>query len=240
MKKCCTKSKKEKDVGEFHKMKKNKDGLNPYCKSCRKIVCDNYKKNNPDKRKESANGWYHRNREVQLEKKRLYRIENNEEVNAISRKNYQKYKVKRAVSRKKYNDANKEKNLKYNNKYRIDRKKRDPVYKLKITIRTLMYKTIKECGYSKNSKSETILGCSWDEFVNHLNNNDYGFKVGDDGLDLDHLVAISTAKTKEEVYALNHYTNFQLLPSEYNRTIKRDNEWDADDFNEWYKKTLAK
>jgi hypothetical protein len=40
--------------------------------------------------------------------------------------------------------------------------------------------------------------------------------------DLDHIIPISSAKTKEDLIKLNHYTNLQPLCSCYNRYIKRD------------------
>ena len=43
------------------------------------------------------------------------------------------------------------------------------------------------------------------------------------GWDLDHIIPICKAKTDEEVYKLNHYTNFQPLCSKINRDIKWKN-----------------
>ena len=43
------------------------------------------------------------------------------------------------------------------------------------------------------------------------------------GWDLDHIIPISSAKNKEEIYKLNHYTNYQPLCSKVNRFIKKDN-----------------
>ena len=40
--------------------------------------------------------------------------------------------------------------------------------------------------------------------------------------DLDHIIPISSAKTEEEVYTLNHWSNFQPLCSKINRTDKKD------------------
>ena len=41
--------------------------------------------------------------------------------------------------------------------------------------------------------------------------------------DLDHIIPLSIANTEEELYKLNHYTNFQPLCSKINGTIKRNN-----------------
>ena len=52
-------------------------------------------------------------------------------------------------------------------------------------------------------------------------------------MDLDHIIPVSSATTAEEVIRLNHYTNFQLLPSIYNRNIKGVNEFDREHFEDW-------
>ena len=41
--------------------------------------------------------------------------------------------------------------------------------------------------------------------------------------DIDHIIPLSTDKTKEDIIRLNHYTNLQPLCSYTNRFIKRDN-----------------
>lgn len=90
-------------------------------------------------------------------------------------------------------------------------------------------------AFSKTSRTFKILGCTWEDFKVHLENNDYGFTIYQKGLDLDHIVPISSAKTEEEVYLLNHWSNFQLLPSEYNRNIKKGKPFDKLDFEKWLK-----
>jgi hypothetical protein len=40
--------------------------------------------------------------------------------------------------------------------------------------------------------------------------------------DLDHIIPISCAKTEEEVYLLNHWSNFQPLCSKVNRWEKKN------------------
>ena len=42
------------------------------------------------------------------------------------------------------------------------------------------------------------------------------------GWDIDHIIPISSAKTEEEVYKLNHFSNFQPLCSKVNRDIKKN------------------
>jgi hypothetical protein len=80
-----------------------------------------------------------------------------------------------------------------------------------------------------NSKTYEMLQCSFGELMIHLNNNEYGFVYGEDNLDLDHIIPLATASSKEELIELNHYTNLQLLPSDYNRHIKSDREFNKEE-----------
>jgi len=54
--------------------------------------------------------------------------------------------------------------------------------------------------------------------------DNYGLYNGDlyYGWDIDHIMPISIAKTKEKIIKLNHYKNLQPLCSKINRDIKRD------------------
>ena len=78
----------------------------------------------------------------------------------------------------------------------------------------------------KDIKSIDCLGCSWEEFQDHIQSQFYdraetGEKMtfenhGYYGWHLDHIIPISSAKTEEDVIRLSHYTNFQPLWSEDN------------------------
>ena len=61
--------------------------------------------------------------------------------------------------------------------------------------------------------------------------------VDDTDLDTDHITPISSARTEDEVYKLNHYTNLQLLPKYYNQKIKRAKLFDRNHFERWLKET---
>ena len=102
------------------------------------------------------------------------------------------------------------------------------------SIRRLIANCYNRKGFTKKSKTSEILGCTWEEFKNHLEDNPYGFKVDQKGLDLDHIIPISSVKSEEDIIKLNHYTNFQLLPSDYNRWIKSCKLFNKDHFEEWF------
>lgn len=76
-------------------------------------------------------------------------------------------------------------------------------------------------GYSKRSvKTIELLGCSWDTFARHIA---LQFLPGmgwhnKDLWEIDHIVAMATATTEQDVMALNHYTNLRPLWSVDNKT----------------------
>ena len=67
----------------------------------------------------------------------------------------------------------------------------------------------------KNKKTEDILGCSLSEFKSYIqeqfNEGMTWDNYGRNGWQFDHKVPISIANNADEVYKLNHYTNFQPL-----------------------------
>lgn len=103
---------------------------------------------------------------------------------------------------------------------------------MKVSIRNLIRDKIKKGGYTKESKTSEILGCSFEEFKLYLESKfepwmtweNYGLynSKTNYGWDIDHIIPISSSKTKEDIIKLNHYTNLQPMCSKINRDIKRD------------------
>lgn len=145
-------------------------------------------------------------------------------------------KIKHNTYCKTYNKNNREKLREYKRRYTPERKKKDCLFHLRSNISALIRVNLKNKGVIKKSYTEGILGISYPEFLIYLNSNKYGFKFGDETLDLDHITPVSSAKSEEEIKRLNHYTNFQLLPSIYNRGIKKDNPFNREHFENWLNK----
>ena len=90
--------------------------------------------------------------------------------------------------------------------------------------------SLRSDGYLKESKTESILGCSFEyfklylesKFENWMTWDNYGLFNGElkYGWDIDHIKPLSSAETKEDIIKLNHYTNLQPLCSYTNRYIK--------------------
>lgn len=99
-------------------------------------------------------------------------------------------------------------------------------------LRNLIGQSIRKRGFTKKSKTQEILGCSFEDFKSYIeskfepwmNWNNRGKYNGElnYGWDIDHIIPLSSAKTEEEIIKLNHYTNLQPLCSYFNRVIKRN------------------
>lgn len=96
----------------------------------------------------------------------------------------------------------------------------DPLFKLRHNIRNLIRNSIKKQTYTKNTKTYNILGCTFAEFSQYIEQQflegmtwqNYGH------WEYDHKIPLSWATTEQEILALNHYTNFQPLWKEDNRS----------------------
>lgn len=158
-----------------------------------------------------------------------------------------KHKIKNKESLKKYRKNNKEylenyvKNYHEINKDKINKKKRErwkknmisnSFLKLKGNIKSLIKNSFKSNSTDKTLKTAQILGCSFFEFKLYIESkfeswmtwNNYGmYKLGKERTwNLDHINPLSKATTKEDLIALNHYTNLRPLCSKENRS-KWDN-----------------
>jgi hypothetical protein len=162
-----------------------------------------------------------------MEVRKKYLEANKEKIKEQKKIRYEANKEKIKEYQKNYRINNKEK---INNYYKRKRSE-DELYKLKGNTRNLVKNSLK--GFFKNIyRTEEILGCTLEDFKLHLeskfeswmNWGNYGICNGElnYGWDIDHVIPISSAKTLDDVYRLNHYTNLQPLCSYTNRYIKRD------------------
>lgn len=153
-------------------------------------------------------------------------------IKIISSKEYRKNnKDKISKSKKTYVKNNIIKHRKYQNGYIKKRIISDPLFKLSRRVRTMINDGFKSNNTIKNEKTIEILGCSFIEFKKHLeanfiswmNWNNHGLYNGElnYGWDIDHIIPLSSATSKEELIKLCHYTNLQPLCSKVNRYIKK-------------------
>ena len=121
-----------------------------------------------------------------------------------------------------------------NSKYHKNKISNDILYKLKHYLGNVIRGVIRKGKYVKKNKTIDILGCTYEDFrlyIEHqfeswMNWDNYGNVCEtlepNCSWDLDHILPVSLANTEEEVYLLNHWSNFQPLCSFKNRNIKRD------------------
>ena len=133
-------------------------------------------------RKETKRQWYLKNKEKNKEHdkqvRKLYRENNKEKIKIGSKLYHAKTKDKS----KSYNEDNKERLKQYRKDFRAKnwdkvrqrekdaqtKKRKDPFYKLKDSIRNRVRKALKRNGSNKKSKTTDILGCSFDEFKKYI------------------------------------------------------------------------
>ncbi len=196
MKECKT-CKTIKSLIEFYKAKGSRDGYNSNCIVCFKQIVKKYRKVNT-----KSNDFYKNNKNWHKE---------------WYKKNKDKIRQKRTI-------------------YINSKRKLDSLFKFKEDVKTRIRMSFNNKGIRKDSNTKDILGCSIKEFREYIESKFEPWMNWDnkgnpkDGIleinkswDLDHIIPLSTAKTKEDIIRLNHYTNFQPMCSYTNRYIKSDN-----------------
>jgi hypothetical protein len=204
MEKICIKCRLYKPFEDFYLRKDSKDGRRNDC-----VVCH-------------------------LENKKIYSIENSQR-----RKDYMKqYRIDKPDTLKVWLDNHPNYKVNYMKEYRKDnpekvkfhktknRKKRlenDPKYRLKNNVRRLILLSFSKNGYSKNSKTNKILGIDYDGFMRYIESKFTGNMSWENRgeWELDHKVPLSLGKTEMDIVRLNHYSNFQPLWRKEN-SIKSD------------------
>ena len=142
-----------------------------------------------------------------------YKLKNKEKLFELNKKYAELNKEKIANYKKEYYLKNKEKIEKYRNEWRNNKSKNDYLFKLTNNTRTIIKQSFRRNGYSKNSKTYQILGCTFEDFKEHLEKQ-FKDDMNWDNIGkwhLDHIYPISLAKDEEELIKLNHYTNFQPM-----------------------------
>ena len=235
--KTCRKCKIEKDFTEFTKDKQNKDGLKYTCKSCSKEYRENnkelikehskeYYKSNKERIKE----YYKNNKELIKERGKEYYKSNKELIKAIQNEYYKNNKELIKEQKKQYYKNNKERIKQYreNNKerskeYRRERRKTDPLFKMSSNLRSRTFQAFKNKGYSKNTKTQEMLGVDWEVCKAHIERQfTKGMKWSNQGeWHIDHIIPLASAKTEEGLKKLCHYSNLQPLWADDN-LIKSD------------------
>jgi hypothetical protein len=256
--KVCSRCESEKPVSEYYSDRNKKDGLCTMCKPCKKLGnkdsyikhrearlndVKRYSKLNKDKIAELNKKYREENREKILERNKQYRETNKDKIKELNKKyaaensdkimaRYWKNRESNLENMKRWKKANRPHLSKYQQKYYKEREAVDEIFRMRNAVASTIYAAFKRKGYGKNTKTFEILGCSYEEFKEHIeaqfedwmNWGNYGKYNGEPnyGWDLDHIRPSSLAESVEDIYTLNHYTNFQPLCSYINRDVKID------------------
>jgi hypothetical protein len=214
--KTCTKCNIEKELTNFGKSKKGKNGVDSLCKCCRK----QYYIENKERHSERSREYYLKNKNKIIKRSLKYSLDNKEIIKKKNKKYVLENKEKIRAYQKKWREENKEYLSQYQKKYQSKRIKIDLIFKLKAAIRNRIKHSLKRGTNQiiKCDNTENILGCTIIEFIEYIQSKfTEGMNIENHGKwHLDHIIPLASATTEEEVIRLNHYTNFQPLWAEDN------------------------
>ena len=176
-------------LGNFSKDKSAKDGLKNTCKKCCSIKNAEWRNNNKQKISEYQ---------------KEYKIKNKKHLKEYNKKRNEDFILKNGISRHTLWDRENKARRKELLQHRL---KTDPVFALKYSLRSSLNAIFRYKGYTKKHKSHDILGCSYEEFLTHLeskfepwmNWDNRGLYNGEFnyGWDIDHITPTSLATTEE-------------------------------------------
>lgn len=234
--KTCNKCKFKKSIESFHKNIASKDGHSNSCIECsldygkayyqeNRDSCIEYAKirreNNPEESKNINSRSYYKNIEKRKKSSKIYRSNNKEYLKEVNKKWREDNKDYLKIKKKEYRQNNRHIDRAWLKK----KKDEDPLFKLSLQIRVSfnnIFKKILDGKVTKNKTSLEILCCSFEEFFDHIESqflswmsfSNHGLceeDLFDCSWHFDHIIPISYAKTEEEVYLLNHWSNFQPM-----------------------------
>jgi hypothetical protein len=125
---------------------------------------------------------------------------------------------------KEYKKANKEYHKEYYKEYRANnidkikeyqkhRRKTVPLYKHMTNTRCAVYRAIKNEGYSVNTTAYRVLGCCYEEYRSHIEQQFITGMTWDNygEWQYDHIIPLSFSESEEEIILLFHHSNVQPL-----------------------------
>jgi hypothetical protein len=230
--KLCKGCKTNKEFSEFNKNIKMKDGYLNFCKECLFLKNKEKRKIYYLKNKDKIELYLEENKDKIKERSKKYHLEYYKDKKDKIIKYQKEYRIMNIDAKKEYEKEYRSKNKEKKSIYHKNRKEIDYLFKFTLNIRNIIYTSIKNKGHSKTSKTQDILGCSFEyfkiyiesKFENWMSWDNKGLYNGElnYGWDIDHIIPLSSAKNEEEIIKLNHYTNLQPLCSRVNRDIKKD------------------
>lgn len=171
MLKKCSLCKFEKDINDFHKDKRRKDGHHSQCKTCIKERSKKYYLKNREKEIEKSKAfnkiYYPKNKDKINNRNKIYAAKNCDKI----KKYKQEYGIKNRAKRKKYLLENKKVFSKKHTEYVNNRCKTNINYKISHNLRTRIGHAVKDAV--KSDHTLNLLGCSIDFLKGHLQQSAY-------------------------------------------------------------------
>ena len=156
--------------------------------------------------------WAKDHAEQLAEYNKRYRAENAEEIS-------RKRKIKDKENRKRITA------------YYLNKRDTDPLFRVSTQVRGLIRISLKKRGYGKDTHTYEILGCDYETLWEHLKKTwkkRYGTEWNGEDYHVDHKTPLATAKTKQDVIDLCHYTNLQMLKPKDNLVKNKYLDWELD------------
>lgn len=183
-----------------------------------------WREENPERSKQSGQLWRDNNKEKHAEISKRWRrnniercrendkkrVENNREHYQALWKDYYWRNVDKI---KEYNRQNGYKYSSYDPERHKQRMEEDPIYRLRMNLRTVVRNAILGNGYDKKSNTFDIIGCDVDTVKCHLESKFIDGMSWENKSEwhIDHIIPLSSAINEEELILLCHYTNLQPL-----------------------------
>ena len=167
-----------------------------------------WRETNREKSDDYKREWYVKNREVCIQRAASRKVKSSRVLKTIEqKKQYQRdyYAANKSVIISRWLLAKQE-------------YMKDPLFRLKESVRARVSKAIKAKNYRKTTKTFEMLGCDPSVLFSHIESQfSNGMTWENRHLwHVDHKVPLSIAKSEEELIKLCHYTNLQPLWSEEN------------------------
>ena len=185
----------------------------------RKAYNKQYGSDNKEKQKEYQKQWYQDNKERILEQTKQYRLDNKEKISERKKQYRLDNKERIKEYQKEYNLDNKERIREQSNQYQKEQYHSDPLFKFKMNCRSRTGTAFKKKSWRKNGGTEKLLGCDWKTAMNHIEKQFEPWMNWDNHgeWEIDHIIPLASANTKEEMNPLFNYKNLQPLLAEDNR-----------------------
>jgi hypothetical protein len=172
-----------------------------------------YNKNNKEKLKESRAKYYNNNKEKITLSQKKYSQNNKEKLNQYKQEWADKNRDKVRSYKNEYRQKNK---YQINRKAGLVRKNRrniDELYALTTRVRDLTSKAFRFHGFAKDSQTCKNLGCEWEFLKKYIEQRFQEGMTWENRSEwhIDHIIPLSSAKTKNQLIKLFHYTNLRPL-----------------------------